>query len=416
MSHGRPRARTAAVLALAALSLTTAACGRESTSSSDTSSSKSASSDAPIKLFSIAASGSPIQNYPDIEAGAKAAVKAINEAGGVNGRKLEYTFCNDQADANKSVACARQAVQEKVAAVVGQVSLFDAQTLPLLESAGIPSIGLTTPGNEVDVTSKASFPFSAGTFSDYVALPDGLKLAGSKKVAVAAADLPSAIAGGELVGKGTKDVGLQWGGIVKIPPTGVTDFAPYAQKLKATDADSIVLVTTPAQTQAIVKASQALGMKIRWGHHTISFGESEAATLGDPVEGMILSGPNPSYRDTSTPGIKEFDDQMKAAGFIKPILYRTAGINAWLSVYAVAELAKKVDGDITAASLSAAAASASGIDLKGIATWNPSTPGPSKYPRVSASKIYFQKIENGKTVDAGFEPVDAMPLLEGGGD
>jgi branched-chain amino acid transport system substrate-binding protein len=410
----RARGTAAAVLSLAALSLTTAACGRESTD--DATTSKAASSDAPIKLFSIAASGSPIQNYPDIEAGAKAAVKAINDAGGVNGRKLEFTFCNDQADANKSVACARQAVQDKAAAVVGQVSLYDAQTLPLLESAGIPSIGLTTPGNEVDVTSKASFPFSAGTFSDYVALPDGLKQAGSKKIAVAAADLPSAIAGGELVGKGTKAGGLAWGGIVKIPPTGVTDYAPYAQKLKATGADAIVLVTTPAQTQAIVKASQALGMKILWGHHTISFGESEAATLGDAVEGMILSGPNPSYRDTSNPGIQEFDDQMKAAGFTKPILYRTAGINAWLSVYAVAELAKKVDGDVTAASLGTALASASDIDLKGIATWSPSKPGPSKYPRVSQSKIYFQKIEDGKTVDAGIDPVDAMPLLESGGN
>jgi len=404
----RPRPRAAAVLAVAAgLALTTAACGREE----NVSESAAGGSDAPIKLFGIAASGSPIQNYPDIEAGATAAVKAINADGGINGRKIEFTFCNDQADANKSVACARRAVSEKATAVIGQVSLYGAQTLPLLESAGIPSVGITTPGNEVDVTSKAAYPFNAGTFSDYVALPDGLKQAGSKKVAAAVADLPSAIAGGELVGKGAKNVGMGWGGLVKIPPTGVTDFAPYAQQLKRTGADSIVLVTTPAQTQAIVKASEAQGLDFLWAHHTISFGESEAATLGEPVEGMILSGPNPSYRDESHPAIQEFNQQMKDAGYSDPILFRTAGINAWLSVYAVRDVAQKIDGDVTAESLTKALNETTGVDLKGIATWDPATPGPAGYPRVSQSKIYFQKIEDGKTVDAGIEPVDAMPLL-----
>src|SRR5438128_12135544 len=50
----------------------------------------------PIKLMVIAPVATPIQNYPDAQAGAQAAAAAINKAGGIKGRQIELTFCNRQ--------------------------------------------------------------------------------------------------------------------------------------------------------------------------------------------------------------------------------------------------------------------------------------------------------------------------------
>lgn len=400
--------RTALALSVLMVPGVLGACGRDDGGSDNA----SGESDAPIKVMAIAASGSPIQNYPDVEAGGKAAAKAINDAGGIKGRNVEFLFCNDQAEANKSVSCAREAVSEKVAAVVGQVSLFTNQTLPMLEAAGIPSVGLMTPGSQIDVQSPAAYPFSSGAFADYAVLPIGMKERGAKKIATAVADLPPALADVPLIEEGTREADLEYAGTVKIPPKGVADYAPYAQRIKQLGADALVMVTTPAQTQGLIKAVESIGLDVLYGHHTISFGESEAATLDGAAEGMLISGPTPSHRDESIPAVKEFNDQVKAAGYDEPIMFRTAGMNAWLAVHAVKQIGETIDGDLNAETLTEALKSAPEMDLKGITKWNPAAEGPKGYERTPVNQMYFQEIKDGKSVPAeGIEPIDGTSLL-----
>lgn len=50
----------------------------------------------PLTIRAIAAAGTGLTNYPDVGAGAKAAVTAINAAGGVNGKPVEYSFWGDR--------------------------------------------------------------------------------------------------------------------------------------------------------------------------------------------------------------------------------------------------------------------------------------------------------------------------------
>src|SRR3989442_2729504 len=59
---------------------------------------------APVKIFVIAPVATPIQNYPDAQAGAEAAAQAINKAGGIRGRQIEIGFCNTQSAVNQAVA------------------------------------------------------------------------------------------------------------------------------------------------------------------------------------------------------------------------------------------------------------------------------------------------------------------------
>src|SRR5438034_11765619 len=90
---------------------------------------------APVKIFVLAPVATPIQNYPDAQAGAQAAAAAINKAGGIKGRQIEITFCNTQSQANVAVGCARQAVDDKATAVVGHISTLSTLEEPILQQA-----------------------------------------------------------------------------------------------------------------------------------------------------------------------------------------------------------------------------------------------------------------------------------------
>src|SRR5262245_37912390 len=69
----------------------------------------------PIKFMMMYPDENPVTNLPDMKFGTLAAVKAINDAGGVKTadgvvHELQVDLCNERNDANGRADCARQAV------------------------------------------------------------------------------------------------------------------------------------------------------------------------------------------------------------------------------------------------------------------------------------------------------------------
>src|SRR4029453_8716055 len=91
----------------------------------------------------------------------KAAAADLNKKGGINGHPIEIEACNDQSDQKAAAACARQAVSDKVVAVLGLFSLFGDAILPVLESAKIPYVGNTILSAS-DSSSPMAFPMDGG--------------------------------------------------------------------------------------------------------------------------------------------------------------------------------------------------------------------------------------------------------------
>ncbi|GGJ35581.1 ABC transporter substrate-binding protein [Streptomyces brasiliensis] len=399
-----------AALALVALLPVLGACSSAGAANSE-------GSDGAIKLMNITAVNSPLQNYPDVKAGAEAAVKSINAKGGLNGKKIELTFCNTNSDPNQALACARKAVSQKVAAVVGYTDTFSSQALPVFEKAKIPAIGLMPRGNAIELNSAAAYPFEGGSAGSSVAAAAGLKGEGAKVVVSVAADVPSAVANADLVKKGAEAAGLKFGGSVKIPTSGVSDFAPYARQIKAMGGDGVMFNATVGQIQGVMKATQAVGMKVHYAQHATAFGVNEAKKTGAPAEGLLLVSAYQAYSDTSSEGIKAFNADMDAAGSSDPGLKRPTAINAWLSVYAVKVLAEgqggapAIKGDISSASLSDAMTKAKNVDLMGLATWTPKGSGPAEMPRVAHASYRFLVIKAGAVAPTDIAPVDIVKEL-----
>ena len=383
--------------------------GASVTTAASSGSSSASSSGGTIKIMTLTIEGSPIASYPETGSDAQAAVAAINKAGGVNGKKILDIFCNTKGDVNQAETCAREAVSDHVVAAVGDIDVFDQQTMPILQAAKIPVVGEWPNGESVDGTSPNSYPFSAGSWGAYSSTVYGMKAMGIKKVALVSLDLPVSLGQVAVVAKEITAAGItQAGSVIKIPVEGVSDYAPYAQQLKSTGAQGAVEIIGPAAFTGIGKAAQALGI-----HPTV--GVCEICGLTAP--GLLIGGPMPLATDMSNPGIATFNKERVADGMAKVSptdLNVYSGLNAWLAVHAFADVAKTIKGQVTTASLKAALDHTTNLNVEGLVDWSPSTfdtPGLGKaFPRFPAVKGYVLKVGSGGAFESTDTPAIDDPI------
>ena len=403
------RMRPARLLVVSALTATlaVAACGSDDeeapTAAGD------GASGTPVKLMTITAVGSPLTNYPDIEAAGKAATEAINKAGGINGHPIEYSFCNTNGDANGATKCAREAISDDVAAVVGNLDIFAPVAFPVFEKAQIPVIGQHPAGAENDFKSELSFPLEGGNGAAYGAFAYAAAKEGKKRFLVLTIDLPIAATQNAWAEAAAQDAGLEVLPQVKIPAEGVTDFTPYVQQAKSRNADAILIVQGNAGTQGVLKAAEAVGLDAMFGQSITSFGESEAAAVQGIADKVFVGSPYPNIHDESVAGVKAWHEDLDAAGIgDEAVLRRTAGLNTWLAYKGVAELGKTIDGDITSESLlTALKEQQEAIDIEGLVEWEPAKAGSfGALSRFPPHEFHVLTFEGGKVADSG---VGAIP-------
>ncbi|WJV48025.1 ABC transporter substrate-binding protein [Streptomyces flavofungini] len=119
------------------------------------------SEDDPVTVMTWAPEHTRATNKPGMPAMAEAYARWVNENGGLDGRKLEVITCNERNSAEGAGTCARQAVKEDVAAVVGSYSQNGRAFMGPLESAGIPYIGGYGLTDE-EFSSPLSYPVNGG--------------------------------------------------------------------------------------------------------------------------------------------------------------------------------------------------------------------------------------------------------------
>ena len=113
----------------------------------------------------------------------RAYMQAVNASGGINGRQVEYVWCDSKYDASSAHSCAQQMIAQNVLAVVGLTApLGENNEIRTLTAAGIPVIGgLGTPAEYSD---PLSYPVSTSFFRYGTAIADEAKALGAKNPAV----------------------------------------------------------------------------------------------------------------------------------------------------------------------------------------------------------------------------------------
>jgi branched-chain amino acid transport system substrate-binding protein len=321
-------------------------------SSPSSSASSAAPTGSPYKLGVIAEGsgpGTPYSNLAIAAAGVNGAVKAINASGGVNGHPLQVIQCNTQNNPNGAAACGREMVSDGVVALVGSITGYGAQVIPILNSAHIPSLGQIAVGS-ADLTNPNGFPFAPSGIGVAVGEPLLAVSLGDTKVSQVRVNLTATAALPQLAAIGLAPKGLKLVNTVAIPMNS-PDMSSYVAAATANGTNGISIILQPADLENFVKAAKQASF-------TGSLVSDSANTLRDIVNGFA-STMNGIYAVdecypasyTSNPSVAAMNAQIDA---VDPHVVKDYTVeDAWASVYLFKQVAQGMS-TVTGASIIAA--------------------------------------------------------------
>lgn len=295
-----------------------------------------------IKIGIISTESSAGVDQSAVSKAAKIAVAAVNDSGGVKGRKLVLDSCNDQGSAQKAAQCAQQLlVTDKVVAIVGDFSLSGSASLyPLLKSQHSINFGVY-PLSLDDATSPLSYTFTQGGFG-LAALWTQMKPGSGNVVAFSydgQQDFMNAVMKPSVQRLGYK---------LKVLTTPITtsDWSVLAQQIVALKPVYVVPSLAPSATPAAATALAQAGLKAPLLFPVGSVGSQAVAPLqSSGADVTVGSGYIADPNSTEYPAFGQFQaDLKKYEGSVgKPNDTVSEGvINAWLAVKLFAKVAAEV--------------------------------------------------------------------------
>jgi ABC-type branched-subunit amino acid transport system substrate-binding protein len=346
-------------------------------------------------------------------AGAKAAARAINAAGGIGGHEVVIDVCNDQFSVNGAAACGRQMIQDKVIAVTGS-SIFDSGFQPMLQQAGIPIVGVV-PNSVTSMTGSNVYLTIPGSLFELYGATAYAAQSGLKSVYVSRADVESTAAFLKTVQAFGPKLGIAVTGNQSIPST-TTDMTPFVQQLINSKAQSIVMAYGAAQAVEYAKGAASLNVtNTKFLYTAANLLPADVTNLGSAAANFILGASLPPASATNLPGIQQYLKEMKAEqdsgdSDASPSHLNETTETAWLAIHAITKV-MTTNTNTTAAGVTAALATAKNIDLMGlIPPWTPSTTGAAPLTRVDNSSVYILTIKNGQLVLDQPKPIDVRKL------
>ena len=380
-----------------ALALALSACG-----SSDDSASGGANGT--IKIMTWAPLKSQLTNYPAIAEAAKAYGSYINDKGGINGHKVEIIICDEGGDPTKATDCARQAIQEKVVAVVGSFGYTGDATIPLLKGADIAWFGGCCPNSPAEYNSSNAFILGNGP-AFAAALADRAAKDGNTNVAYVGCDgcqtyLPP-------IENTLKSNGLELNHNVTIPAQA-QDYSPQAAEALADGTDAIVLIAGEDQDKAFLSAYKQAGGTAKIYGPQGNLTEEVASSFKKELDGAVTGN---SYADISAPVWDDFRASLEKYDAPTDINYNTlAGLGSWAAYTAFDQVVSSITGDVTSKSFMEAASKSDNVDTGGMTApvdftqlWTDGLDGYTNLVNRTASFSHFDA--DGKLVpdDGGFK-------------
>lgn len=389
--------------AAASLLALTAACG-----SSDSSS--SAGGDVKVMILApISLASAPYQNALDA---VNARFNQLNKDGGVGGHKVKVIGCDSQGDVNVAAQCARKAVSEGVVAFVGNQDYNGSSIWPIIEKAGIPSIGVRQV-NDFDNTNKFAFPIDAsgpltyGVAGAYLTSKEGCKTVGWMGVDYGAASQAAIDQSKAAV----KKVGGTWGSTQLFGATAA-DLAPQAV-VALRKGDCFILAAGNLSPRA-AQALYAINPNVKLiGTPDSLGGYLSSSAYGDAAPAVTQLSSLPSMESTA-PGIKAFKSAM-AASFPKSTL-NNVSLRAWTASDVFIKVASKIDGKITSKSVYDQLLKSTNIQTDGI-TADIDFAKPKPYGSITRefnTSFEASKLQGDKLTTIGGGLFDGLSLIQGG--
>jgi branched-chain amino acid transport system substrate-binding protein len=342
----------------------------------------------------FAASGNYVAN------GAKIAADEINAKGGVHGKKLELVIEDNKSNPTEAAAVAEKLIsRDKAPVLMGAWgSGFTLAVMPKLMEYKVPMIvetssagKITTSGNPYIFRISPPSSVEALAFSKIV---DGLKI-GKADFLVVNNDWGRGAA--EDFGKMFKEHNIKVG-LVETMDAPAQDMSAQLAKIKASDADTLIITTAVEQLTLVFKQAAALGLKKRF----ITTGGSQApdqlieqagSAVNDTTHITFFTPWSPeASADPET--AKKFIAEWKKRGH--PFAGLTESFRGYDGIRTIAAALDKA-GKAEPEAIRAALWNVELTGLNGKIKFNKSGPAGAESGQ-SNPGIYLIRIENGKVV------------------
>jgi ABC-type branched-subunit amino acid transport system substrate-binding protein len=392
-----------------------AAAGSTGTTAATTATSSAAASGTPIKVMTVAPVNTNLPPYPNIPAAAQVYAKYINDKGGISGHPLQVITCDDRGDPNEGANCARKAVDEKVAAVVGSFVFDASRIIPVLENAKIAWFGECCPLVAQEFSSSISFPL--GSLLPGMGAGLGWKMAqdGCKNPVFLVLDLPAADAAYPAVKNAYKVGGGDPAKFkeVKISPAP-GDYSAQVAEATGGSSDCIDGGIADANWAAWLPAMQAAGAHQRLYGLQGNLDGKITTQFPDLTNNAVVSNSYPNIAGKVWDSYRASLAKYKAPDLDWNSL---AGLGTWTAYTAFTKIASGITGDVTSQTFLDAANKTSNLDTGGmipvIDLTKPYTGFGGSFPRIFNRTVFFDVAKSGKLTALNDKSYDMTNPIDG---
>ncbi|MFJ4962845.1 hypothetical protein EES43_16600 [Streptomyces sp. ADI96-02] len=343
-------------------------------------------------------------SMPGVPAMARTYARWINEQGGIGGRELKVVVCDEDDTAAGAERCAREAVDRKVAAVVGSYSRYGQSFIPALEAGGVPYIGGYGASAE-EFESYLSFPVNGG---------QPALLAGHGRQLASSCERVSLVRPDSIVGAGMPQL-LDTGLLAAHRPASTdilaaedaTSYDGQAAKALGRTGGSCVTAVLGARTETFVDSLRRLGPDGERARISSVLGSVSQRLIDrtggrdSPFEGAYVTG---WYPDAGDP---RWDEMRRVIGKYAFKDNRvdpddTGVQTTWIAYTALREVVEAIGGEgaITAGRIVNALNRGAEVDTGGLTPvlrWRfKDMIGTFAYPRIVNAKVTFQVVREGR--------------------
>jgi branched-chain amino acid transport system substrate-binding protein len=293
----------------------------------------------PVKIFGVVElSGTGATSGTNFNDGAKLAVKEINAAGGILGRKIEYTPSDTQSQAQVAKALAVKAIDEGAYVVMGPV--FSGSIIVSMaetKRAGIPNF---TGGEAATITQQGNPYIFRTAFTQTTSMPkvarylkDNLK---AKTVAIIYTNNDFGKGGRDVFMKALESQGIKVVTDISTDP-GQVDFSGAVLRAKQANADALFVYTNEEEAARALRELRKQGYEKPIVGETVLTSQKVIELAGDAANGAVAHVGLTA--DAPDPGIRAF-----AANFQKEYNYKPDhnGLKGYSGMYIVKAVTEKV--------------------------------------------------------------------------
>jgi branched-chain amino acid transport system substrate-binding protein len=295
--------------------------------------------------------------------GIRAMLKAVNAAGGVNGRPVELKQMDDAYDAARAADNVKKLEAEGAVAIlmpIGTTSSVGA--LKAANELKIPLIAPYTGAGPVVKFSEYGFPVRISFDEEYGRIVNHLFTVGITRIAFAHNDNPGARSAMESTRKFIEERGSKMVGSAAIQNDG-SDAEAKAVELAKLKPTAIVLSATNAVTARFIKAYRAAGAEARFYSFSFLNGQQLQKDIGADAVGVVVSQVVPYPWNPAMPVLAEYQAAMKKLGATE-LSY--GSLEGYVSTKVLIEGLKRAGANPTPESLKKALESFKSLDLGGI--------------------------------------------------